>query len=105
MSFRNRLRLFFVVIVVVPMIAVGFVLFVLIANSETGKDDAAVGARSKTAFRLADEAIADGQAVGRQVATDVPFATAIRRNDIEALHARAAELLRVHDATRLVIAR
>src|SRR3954447_13278406 len=105
MSFRNRLRLFFVVIVVVPMIAVGFVLFVLIANSETGKDDAAVGARGTTAFRLANEAIRDGQVIGRQIATDVPFATAVRRNDIEALHSRSADLLRAHNATRLIIAR
>jgi diguanylate cyclase (GGDEF)-like protein len=103
MSFRNRLRLFFVVIVIVPMIAVGAVLFILIANAETGKDDAR--ANSDAAVRIADDAIREGQAVGREIATDVPFATAVRRNDIEALQARAEDLLRSKEAQRVVIAR
>jgi diguanylate cyclase (GGDEF)-like protein len=105
MSFRNRLRLFFVVIVIVPMIAVGAVLFILIANAETGKDDARVSANSDTAVRMADDAIREGQALGREIATDVPFATAVRRNDIEALQARAEDLLRRKNAERIVIAR
>jgi diguanylate cyclase (GGDEF)-like protein len=105
MSFRNRLRLFFVVIVIVPMIAVGAVLFILIANAETGKDDARVSANSDAAVRIADDAIREGQAVGREIATDVPFATAVRRNDIEALQARAEDLLRSKEAQRVVIAR
>jgi hypothetical protein len=46
MSFRNRLTLFFVLIVIVPMIAVGFVLFHLIATNESGKADAKLGAPS-----------------------------------------------------------
>jgi diguanylate cyclase (GGDEF)-like protein len=105
MSFRNRLRLFFVVIVIVPMIAVGAVLFILIANAETGKDDARVSANSDAAVRIADDAIRDGERLGREIATDVPFATAIRRNDIEALQTRADDLLRSKDAERLIIAR
>ena len=105
MSFRNRLRLFFVVIVIVPMIAVGAVLFILIANAETGKDDARVSANSDAAVRIADDAIRDGQTLGREIATDVPFATAVRRNDIEALQARAEDLLRRKNAERIVIAR
>ena len=39
-SFRSRLRLFFVFIVVVPMIAMAAVLFVLIVKSERGQTDA-----------------------------------------------------------------
>jgi len=35
-SFRNRLRLFFVVIVIIPMIAVAFVLFRLVSASIRG---------------------------------------------------------------------
>jgi diguanylate cyclase (GGDEF)-like protein len=105
MSFRNRLRLFFVVIVVVPMIAVGVVLFVLIANAETGKDDARVSANSDTVVRITDDLIADGRRIGREIATDVPFATAIRRNDVEALQTRADDLLREQDVRRLVVVR
>ena len=44
MSFRNRLTLFFVLIVVVPMVAVAFVLFRLIENNEEGKADARLSA-------------------------------------------------------------
>jgi len=39
-SFRTRLTSFFVVIVVVPMIAFGFMVFRLIGQSEDGKADA-----------------------------------------------------------------
>src|SRR5690242_21913629 len=39
-SFRGRLRLFFAVIVIVPMIAVGFVLFKLVTQSDERTLDA-----------------------------------------------------------------
>ena len=39
-SFRTRLRLFFVLIVIVPMIAVTFIVFRLIAESEIESDKA-----------------------------------------------------------------
>ena len=50
MSFRNRLTLFFVLIVVVPMVAVAFVLFSLIATSESGKADARLAATKGSAI-------------------------------------------------------
>ena len=40
MSFRTRLTSFFVVIVVLPMVAVGLLVFRLINQSEQGKADA-----------------------------------------------------------------
>src|SRR5215210_2051992 len=42
MSFRGRLRVFFTIIVIVPMIAVTIVLFGLSKQSETGKADAGI---------------------------------------------------------------
>jgi diguanylate cyclase (GGDEF)-like protein len=105
MSFRNRLTLFFVLIVVVPMIAVAFVLFNLIADNETGKSDARVGAQAEAAIALYEEFLNRGRVVAREIARDVPFATAVRRNDAEALHARSEDLLRAKDAERIVIAR
>ena len=39
MSFRNRLTLFFIVIVIVPMIAVALVLFRLVSDAEHGKSE------------------------------------------------------------------
>ena len=54
-SFRNRLALFFVLIVIVPMLAVAFLLFRLIDESERGKIDAAIAQQHSTALRLFGE--------------------------------------------------
>jgi hypothetical protein len=71
MSFRTRLSGFFLLIVVVPMIAVGILVFRLINDSEQGKADAranglAVAAASVYATASA-AACADAQMVGRAV--------------------------------------
>ena len=50
-NFRARLRLFFVLLVIVPMIALAVVLFTLTARSETGKADAGIAAPERTAAR------------------------------------------------------
>src|SRR5919199_1012475 len=55
-SFRNRLRLFFVVIVIIPMIAVGFVLFRLVRESDNSQADAQVNLAQKGAENLDDTA-------------------------------------------------
>ncbi len=55
MSFRNRLALFFVLIVIVPMLAVAFLLFRLIGESERGQASAAVAQQQSTASRLFGE--------------------------------------------------
>src|SRR3954451_22437873 len=49
-SFRTRLRLFFLLIVIVPMVAVTIIVFRLIAESENGQADARVAARQETAI-------------------------------------------------------
>jgi len=54
MSFRGRLRVFFTIIVIVPMVAVAAVLYRLTADSETGKADAGIAAGLRTAFALYD---------------------------------------------------
>jgi diguanylate cyclase (GGDEF)-like protein len=105
MSFRNRLRLFFLLIVVAPMLVVAVVLYILILGSESGKDDAAVNAKTVAARRLYAEAQRDALRAGRAIAADVPLATAIRRNNAEALQTRASDLLRREGAQRIVIAR
>ena len=52
MSFRTRLTTFFVLIVVVPMIAVGFLVLRLISDSEQGKADARADGVLSAAVRL-----------------------------------------------------
>ena len=75
MSFRNRLTLFFVAIVIVPMLSVAFVLFSLIADNENGKADARLAARQQLAVNLYRS---DVEAAGR-IATRVGADRAARR--------------------------
>ncbi len=70
MSFRGRLRLFFVLLVIVPMIALALVLFTLTARSETGKVDAGISAGTRTAFGVYEEAAARAEPALREVASD-----------------------------------
>jgi diguanylate cyclase (GGDEF)-like protein len=76
-NFRARLRLFFVLLVIVPMIALAVVLFTLTARSETGKADAGIAAGTRTAFSLYEErAAAAGPAV-HDVAADPELTAAL----------------------------
>ena len=56
MSFRGRLLVFFTIIVIVPMVAVAFVLFTLSEQSETGKADAGIAAGLRNAISLYGDA-------------------------------------------------
>jgi diguanylate cyclase (GGDEF)-like protein len=67
MSFRNRLTLFFVLIVVVPMVAVAFVLFRLIADNESGKADARLAAANSSAINLYHEDYNRAQAAAARI--------------------------------------
>ena len=64
------MRLFFVLLVVVPMIALALVVFTLTSRSETGKADAGIAAGSHTAFGLYEEAAAQAEPALRDVASD-----------------------------------
>jgi diguanylate cyclase (GGDEF)-like protein len=105
MSFRNRLILFFFLIVVVPMVAVGVVLFDLIANNESGKADARLNANYRAAVHLSEQDRVDAARVAREIGRDSALAEALRANDQAALTQRAGELLATKQADRIVIAR
>jgi diguanylate cyclase (GGDEF)-like protein len=72
MSFRTRLTSFFVLIVVVPMVAVGFLVFRLINDSANGKADARANGLAVTAAALYNNeaaiARADAVRIGRDLA-------------------------------------
>jgi diguanylate cyclase (GGDEF)-like protein len=105
MSFRNRLILFFFLIVVVPMVAVGVVLFDLISNNESGKADARLNANYRAAVHLSEQDRNDAAGVARAIGRDSALAQALRANDAAALTQRANELLATKQARRIVIAR
>src|SRR5215208_669821 len=52
MSFRNRLTVFFIVLVILPMIVVAAVGFVLASDSEQGKSDARLSEAQRSASGL-----------------------------------------------------
>jgi diguanylate cyclase (GGDEF)-like protein len=76
-NFRARLRLFFVLLVILPMIALAIVLFTLTARSETGKADAGVSAGTRTAFSIYEDSAAAAGPALREVASDPQLTAAL----------------------------
>jgi diguanylate cyclase (GGDEF)-like protein len=103
MSFRARLTLFFVLIVIVPMLSVAIVLFRLISDNETGKADASVAARQRAAINLYTDARRRADRAIRVIGTDEALATALRSGDKEAAQARTEALLKTRPARRVVL--
>jgi diguanylate cyclase (GGDEF)-like protein len=71
MSFRTRLTSFFVLIVVIPMAAVGFLVFRLIDDSQSGKADARASAVAGTAASVYVNASTEASLRARAVAADL----------------------------------
>src|SRR5947209_170501 len=84
MSFRTRLTSFFVLIVVVPMIAVAFLVFRLISDSEQGKADARVNGLATAAASLYTSQSAGARAAAQTVARNSGLLTG------RALHSQLA---------------
>src|SRR4051794_2661029 len=103
MSFRGRLTLFFVLIVIVPMISVTVVIFSLISDNESGKSNAAVAARLDVATKLAQEAQQEAARAGDAIGNDRIIATGLRRDDRAMVQRRAEALLTQLRLTRLLI--
>lgn len=83
-SFRARLRWFFVVIVLLPIIMVTVVLFRLVAESEEGRGDARLAQAQTAASSLYRETEARSAAAGRRIATAPALAQAIAADDLTA---------------------
>ncbi len=86
MSFRARLTTFFLLIVVVPMAAVGFLVFRLIDNSQQGKADARINGIATAAASAYEQASRSASFDARRVARR------LERTSGEILRARAAAL-------------
>src|SRR3954447_23302079 len=103
MSFRSRLTLFFVLIVIVPMASVTVVIFSLIDDNEQGKANAGIKARQDAATNLALEAVHESDTAAQAVGSDLRLAAALRAHDRFALQKRAATLARSLRLERLLI--
>src|SRR3712207_8074846 len=102
MSCRARLFLFFVIIVVVPMIAVALVLFSLTKDSETGKADAQIAQGLRVAFAEYSDSRADARIVLGRIARDPSLGDALAEGDARAARARVRALARPYDAAAVV---
>jgi diguanylate cyclase (GGDEF)-like protein len=98
-SFRNRLRLFFLVIVVIPMIAVAVVLFQIVTRSDESQTDAQLSEAQRVATNLYRGSATRANAAGRQIVTDQGLREAIADKNPERIQSR------LDDAARRVGAR
>ena len=102
-SFRNRLRLFFVVIVIIPMIAVGFVLFRLVRESDNSQADAQVNLAQKVAVNLYRQSSMRADMAGRAIVGDAGLRQAIADKDARAIEARLTRASRSVGARRVIL--
>src|SRR5215211_5910213 len=91
MSFRGRLRLFFALIVVVPM-------FALTGRTETGKADAGLAAGTRAAVGIYREELEDARPALRRLAGDEGLHRALASGRTAAAERRLRELDRGHVA-------
>jgi diguanylate cyclase (GGDEF)-like protein len=92
MSFRGRLRLFFALIVIVPMVALGVVLFVLTARSETGKADAGIASAGRAVTGIYREEMERAAPALRRIARDPELQRALGAGRTRAAARRLREL-------------
>src|SRR5919197_659065 len=92
MSFRGRLRLFFALIVIVPMVALGAVLFVLTARSETGKVDAGIASAARAVTGIYREEMERAVPALRRIARDPELQRALAAGRTRAAAGRLREL-------------
>src|SRR4051794_12284971 len=91
-TFRNRLRLFFFVIVVIPMLAVALVLFRLVSTSDDAEVDARLSQAQKAAIGLYDGDRVRSAAAAKAIAEDPGLQDAINAKDQAKIDAKLREL-------------
>ena len=92
MSFRTRLTTFFVLIVIVPMVAIGVLGFRLISDSEQGKADARAGGLATAAASVYESAMTQARSDAAAIARDPALQSSSRRRARLAALASAAGL-------------
>ena len=101
MSFRNRLTFFFVVLVIVPVVALACVGIVIVRRAEVGESEAGLQQAKTAAEGIYRESRTRAQTVARMVAQDQELAVAVREGDRAALQRRLEDLARRGGAVRV----
>jgi diguanylate cyclase (GGDEF)-like protein len=105
MSFRNRLTLFFVVIVIVPMLAVAVIVYLLIADSISAQTNSSVGASQSAAIGAyqAEQGGPAMRAAVEKVTRDPVFIQALIAGDTARAQRRAELLVSRDHLARLAV--
>src|SRR3954452_20678320 len=102
-SFRGRLRLFFAVIVVVPMIAVGVALFFLLNAGDNSRFNSELGKAQTVAQNLFQDGRTNAMAAAEKLQYDAELATAIENKNSAAVRRRLEVLGREVGAERILL--
>jgi diguanylate cyclase (GGDEF)-like protein len=103
LSFRRRLTVFFVLIVIIPMVSVAVVLFRLISDSENGKADARVATQQQVAINLFRQQRRLALRRLDEVGSDRVLAQALQARDHSRASKRARQLVRFRHLARIVV--
>jgi diguanylate cyclase (GGDEF)-like protein len=102
-SFRGRLTLFFLLIVVLPMIAVAVLVVNVTGESRNGKADARLAEALEVAEELYADAGQEAERVTREIAADPVLAAALRSEDARQVELEARRLAGAEDVETLEI--
>jgi diguanylate cyclase (GGDEF)-like protein len=100
-SFRNRLTFFFVLLVIVPVLAVAFVGILIVRDSEEKTTDNTLTQAQKAARGVYDEAEQRARTVSETVRGDEELAIAVRDGERPALQRRLEDLAERGGAVRV----
>jgi diguanylate cyclase (GGDEF)-like protein len=93
-SFRGRLTLFFIIIVIVPMVAIALLMYRLIDSSENGQVEAGISAKQGAAADFLREEHDRAQDVlDNVVSKDAVFVGSLQRKDLRRASKRAEQLV------------
>src|SRR3954447_10967228 len=102
-SFRNRLLLFFLVIVIIPMIAVAVVLVQLLTKSDQSRADAQLSKVQNVAQNLYRQSTGQANAAGQAIVRDVALRRAIADKDPRAIQKALDKASRAAGARRVLL--
>src|SRR5918999_4628401 len=100
-SFRNRLTFFFILLVILPVVAVGFVGVLIVRDSEEDKIDTTLNQSQTAAKAIYRESRTRANKVAQTVRSDRELAAAVEDRDRDAIQQRLADLAQRGGAGRV----
>jgi diguanylate cyclase (GGDEF)-like protein len=101
MSFRNRLTVFFVLLVILPVLALAFVGIQLVRDAEEGRVDPGLRQSQRVARALYRESAERAGVVAGAVGDDRALAVAVRDQDVGAIRNQLDDLIAREDVVQV----